>query len=112
MDCSYNDIQIKNSKFQGSCSSCCIKNLYSNVEIYNSFDIDSDIFIDNLEDKVFYVELIDKIEVKEEVINIEFKSPILNGIKGVKINDIEYKVLKNSENNLVVEYLDTEKKIR
>ena len=112
IDCSYNDIEIKNSKFQGSCDACSIKNLYSNIEIYNSFfNIDSDIFIDNLEDKVFYVELIEKIVVKEGVINIEFKSPILNGIKGLKINDIELKVLKNSENNLAVEYLYTEKKL-
>ena len=112
IDCSYNDIQIKNSKFLGFCDTCCIRNLYSNIEIYNSFfDIDSKIFIDNIEDRVFYVELIEKIIVKEEVINIEFKSPILNGIKGIKINDINLKVKKNQDYNLAVEYLDTEKKL-
>ena len=110
IDCQYNDILIKNSNFllDNEWDSFiekefnCIKNLYSNIEIYNSILENryvSGNIINNIEDVIHYTELVNKLKFKHNIVEMELESPIFNSIKGIKINNTTFKVLCNSYQN-------------
>ena len=93
-----------------------IKNLYSNIEIYNSelenkYLGNNNYIINTIEDEIYFTELIEQIQIKQNnIISFQLDEPIINDIKGFKIQNTKLKInkinKKNNNFNIKFEYLE------
>ena len=72
-----------------------INNLYSNLAIYNSILENSYIngcVINTNEEEIFFTELISNLVYKNKIAKFSLDTPILNDIKGMKINNHRFSI--------------------
>ena len=109
INCQYSDIVIKNSEInlgidldmEDNESNLelqkfnIINNLYSNLAIYNSILENSYIngcVINTNEEEIFFTELISNLVYKNKIAKFSLDTPILNDIKGIKINNHRFSI--------------------
>ena len=109
INCQYSDIVIKNSEInlgidldmEDNESNLelqnfnIINNLYSNLAIYNSILENSYIngcVINTNEEEIFFTELISNLLYKNKIAKFSLDTPILNDIKGIKINNHRFSI--------------------
>jgi len=109
INCQYSDIVIKNSEInlgidldmEDNESNLelqkfnIINNLYSNLAIYNSILENSYIngcVINTNEEEIFFTELISNLVYRNNIAKFSLDTPILNDIKGIKINNHRFSI--------------------
>jgi len=109
INCQYSDIVIKNSEINLGIDLDMedneynlelqkiniINNLYSNLAIYNSILENSYIngcVINTNEEEIFFTELISNLVYRNNIAKFSLDTPILNDIKGIKINNHRFSI--------------------